>query len=244
MYEGVIRERTEGTPQGSPLSPLLSNILPNELDKELERRGHRYCRFADDCNIYVKSYKAGERVMTSITRFLEKRLHLPVNREKSAVGRPWKLKFLGYSMTWHKKPKLKVAPESVRRLKGRIRELLRRGRGQSITRVIREMKPLLTGWTQYFRLAAVKSAFEQLDEWLRRRIRCILWRQWKNPRTRAKRLMERGIQPTTAYASAYNGYGPWWNAGAPHMNTAVPVRWFEHQGLVSFLAKYRSVNLS
>ena len=242
MYEGIVQEHTEGTPQGSPLSPLLSNILLDELDKELERRGHRFCRFADDCNIYVKSHKAGERVMASITRFLEKRLHLPVNREKSAVGRPWIRKFLGYSMTWHKKPKLKVAPESVRRLKGRIRELLQRGRGRSIGRVIAELKPLLTGWTEYFKLAAVKNTFEYLDEWLRRKLRCILWRQWKKPRTRAKRMMERGVDQIRAYTSAYNGRGPWWNAGASHMNAAVPVKWFTQQGLVSFLAKYQSFN--
>jgi RNA-directed DNA polymerase len=127
MYEGVVRVQEEGTPQGSPLSPLLSNILLDELDKELERRGHRFCRYADDCNIYVKSQKAGERVMESVTRFLEKRLRLKVNRDKSAVGRPWVRKFLGYSMTWHKKPKLKIAPASVQRLKSRIQELLRKG---------------------------------------------------------------------------------------------------------------------
>jgi RNA-directed DNA polymerase len=242
MYEGVMHEHTEGTPQGSPLSPLLSNILLDELDKELERRGHHFCRYADDSNIYVKSQKAGERVMASITRFLEKRLHLPVNREKSAVGRPWIRKFLGYSMTWHKKPKLKVAPESVRRLKGRIRELLHKGRGRSIGRVISELKPLLTGWIEYFKLAAVRNTFEHLDEWLRRKLRGILWRQWKTPRTRAKRLMERGLDQIRAYTSASNGHGPWWNAGASHMNAAVPVKWFTQQGLVSFLARYRSFN--
>ena len=242
MHEGIVRAHTKGTPQGSPLSPLLSNILLDELDKELERRGHRFCRYADDCNAYVKSEKAGMRVMASITRFLEKKLRLKVNREKSAVGRPWMRKFLGYSMTWHRKPRLKVAPESVRRLKGHIRELLRKGRGRAVGRVIAELTPLLTGWTEYFKLATVKNTFEQLDEWLRRKLRCILWRQWKKPRTRAKRLMERGIEQTRAYTSAFNGHGPWWNAGASHMNTAVPVKWFAKQGLVSLLARYRSFN--
>jgi RNA-directed DNA polymerase len=240
MHGGVLQTRTEGTPQGSPLSPLLSNILLDDLDKELERRGHRFCRYADDCNAYVKSKKAGERVMTSITRFLEKRLKLKVNREKSAVDRPWMRKFLGYSMTWHKVPKLKVAPESIRRLKGRIRELLRKGRGRNVGRVITELRPLLSGWMEYFKLSQVKNTFELLDEWLRRKLRCILWRQWKKPRTRAKRLMERGIEQVRAYTSAYNGHGPWWNAGAPHMNAAVPIKWFAQQGLVSFLGKYRS----
>jgi len=193
-------------------------------------------------NAYVKSQKAGMRVMESITRFLEKRLRLKVNQEKSAVGRPWMRKFLGYSMTWHKVPRLKVAPESVRRLKGHIRELLRKGRGRAVGQVIAQLAPLLTGWTEYFRLAAVKSTFEQLDEWLRRKLRCILWRQWKKPRTRAKRLMERGLEQTRAYTSAFNGHGPWWNAGASHMNAAVPVKWFAQQGLVSLLARYRSFN--
>jgi RNA-directed DNA polymerase len=240
MYGGVVQVQEEGTPQGSPLSPLLSNILLDELDKELERRGHRFCRYADDCNVYVKSKKAGERVMESVMRFLEKRLRLKVNREKSAVGKPWVRKFLGYSMTWHKKPKLKIAPASVRRLKSHIQELLRKGRGQAVRRVIMDLQPLLTGWIQYFKLAEVKSTFEQLDEWLRRKLRCILWRQWKTPRTRAKRLMKLGIDQARAYTSAYNGRGPWWNAGASHMNTAVPVTWFAQQGLVSFLARYRS----
>ena len=220
-------------------SSLLSNILLDELDKELERRGHRFCRYTDDCNIYVKSQKAGERVMESVTRFLEKRLRLKVNRDKSAVGRPWVRKFLGYSMTWHKKPKLKIAPASVQRLKSRIQELLRKGRGR---RVIMDLQPLLTGWIQYFKLAEIKSTFEQLDEWLRRKLRRIVWKQWKTPLARAKRLIARGIDRTRAYTSAYNGHGPWWNAGASHMNTAVPVKWFVQQGLVSFLARYRSFN--
>lgn len=242
MTEGVVRAHTEGTPQGSPLSPLLSNILLDDLDKELERRGHRFCRYADDCNIYVRSTKAGERVMASLTRFLGKRLRLKVNREKSAVDRPWVRKFLGYSMTWHKKPRLKVAPESVKRLKGHIRELLRKGRGRAVGRVIIDLSPLIIGWTEYFKQAEVKITFELLDEWLRRKLRCILWRQWKRPRTRAKKLMERGIERVRAHASAYNGRGPWWNAGASHMNAAVPVKWFAQQGLVSFLARYRSFN--
>ena len=242
MHEGAVQEHTEGTPQGSPLSPLLSNILLDDLDKELERRGHCFCRYADDCNAYVKSLKAGERVMASITRFLEKRLRLKVNRGKSAVGRPWVRKFLGYAMTWHRKPRLKVAPESVQRLKGHIWELLRKGRGRSVRQVIAELTPLLTGWTEYFKLATVKNTFEQLDDWLRRKLRCILWRQWKKPRTRAKRLMERGIDQTRAYTSAYNGRGPWWNAGASHMNAAVPIKWFAEQGLVSLLMRYRGFN--
>lgn len=239
MIGGVVRAREEGTPQGGPLSPLLSNILLDDLDKELERRGHRFCRYADDCNIYVRSKAAGERVMESITRFLWKRLRLRINQSKSAVDRPWERKFLGYTMTWHRNPKLKVAPDSVRRVKGHIREITRRGRGQSLGKVIGELKVLLRGWVNYFRLASVKRAFEELDEWIRRKLRCILWRQWKKPRTRTKKLIARGIEETRAATSAYNGRGPWWNAGASHMNSAVPVKWLTQQGLISLLEEHR-----
>jgi len=140
------------------------------------------------------SKAAGERVMEFITSFLEKRLRLRVNEEKSAVGRPWERKFLGYLMTWHKRPKLKVASASIKRAKAHIREIMRKGRGRSLTRVIGELTPYLRGWVNYFRLSSVKRAFEELDEWLRRKLRCILWRQWKKPRTRARKLMERGIE--------------------------------------------------
>lgn len=239
MIGGVVQAREEGTPQGGPLSPLLSNILLDDLDKELERRGHRFCRYADDCNIYVRSKASGERVMESITRFLWKRLRLRINRDKSAVGRPWERKFLGYSMTWHKCPRLKVAPESVKRVKAHIRGIVRKGRGQSLSKVIGNLEPLLRGWGNYFRLASVKRAFEELDEWIRRRLRCILWRQWKKPRTRTKKLIARGMEKTRAVTSAYNGRGPWWNAGASHMNSAVPVKWLTQQGLISLLEEHR-----
>jgi RNA-directed DNA polymerase len=242
MIGRVFRVQEEGTPQGGPLSPLLSNILLDDLDKELERRGHRFCRYADDCNIYVRSKAAGERVMKSITRFLEKRLRLRVNEEKSAVGRPWERKFLGYSMTWHKRPKLKVASASIKRAKAHIREIMRKGRGRSLRRVVVELTPYLRGWVNYFRLSGVKRAFEELDEWLRRKLRCILWRQWKKPCTRARKLMERGILKARACTSAYNGRGPWWNAGASHMNLAIPVKWLAQQGLISLLDEQRRLH--
>jgi RNA-directed DNA polymerase len=245
MIEGVIQPREEGTPQGSPLSPLLSNILLDELDKELERRGHRFCRYADDCNIYVKSKAAGERVMESLTQFLAKWLRLRVNRDKSAVDRPWRRDFLGYSMTWHTQPRLKVASESIKKAKARIREVIRKGRGRSLRKVMEELTPLLRGWVNYFRLSTVKIAFEEMDGWIRRKLRSILWRQWKKPRTRAKKLMERGIDKVRAYTSAYNGRGPWWNAAASHMNAAIPTKWFAQQGLLSLLTEVqRFVNLS
>jgi RNA-directed DNA polymerase len=245
MVGGVIQERDEGTPQGGPLSPLLSNILLDDLDKELERRGHRFCRYADDCNIYVRSKAAGERVMESISRYLERRLRLKVNREKSAVDRPWKRDFLGYRMTWHRQPKLKVSPESIQRIRGKIRELMRKGRGGSLTKVIGELVPLLRGWINYFRLSSVKVAFEELDGWIRRRLRCVIWRHWKNPATRAKKLIQRGIERETAYISAYNGRGAWWNSGSPHMNMAFPAKWLAQQGLISLLSQHqRFQNLS
>jgi len=239
LVEGVVQERYEGTPQGGPISPLLSNILLDELDKELERRGHRFCRYADDCNIYVKSEKAGHRVMENITRFLEKRLHLKVNRDKSAVAQPRQRKFLGYTITGQKSPRLKVASESVRRLKGRLKKHLRKGRGKSPSRLMEEISPLLRGWVHYFKLSSVKSAFEALDQWIRRKLRCIQWRQWKRPRTRARKLRERGIEKERAWVSANNGRGPWWNAGASHMNAAIAVKWLAQQGLVSLLEEHR-----
>jgi RNA-directed DNA polymerase len=239
MQGGLVSVRREGTPQGGPLSPLLSNILLDDLDKELERRGHAFCRYADDCTIYVQSQRAGERVMETLTRFLEGKLKLKVNREKSTVDRPWRRKFLGYSMTSHNKPRLKVAPESVKRFKGKVKEILRRGRGRSLRCTIDTLTPILRGWSNYFKLAQVKNVFEELDGWLRRKLRCILWRQWKRTYTRARNLMKRGLTEERAWRSAANGRGPWWNAGASHMNQAFPKSFFDSFGLVSLLNQHR-----
>ena len=236
---GTVSQRVEGTPQGGPLSPLLSNVLLDDLDRELERRGHRFVRYADDCNIYVRSRRAGERVLASIERYLHKRLRLTVNRDKSAVDRPSKRKFLGYTVTAQREAKLRVAPESVKRFRDKVRELARQGRGRSLAWTIERLEPLIRGWVAYFRLAEVKAAFEQLDKWLRRRLRCILWRQWKRPRTRAKRLMKLGLERQRAFTSAYNGHGSWWNAGASHMNQAVPTRFFRKLGLPSLIEEHR-----
>jgi len=239
MAEGVVSPRVEGTPQGGPLSPLLSNILLDELDKELERRGHKFCRYADDCNIYVQSRAAGERVIKSVTSFLSQRLHLRVNADKSAVARPWQRKFLGYSITWDKQPRLKVAKTSIQRFKVKLREQCRAGRGRNLKRFIEELKPVLRGWVNYFRLAEVKGVFEELDGWLRRKLRCLLWRQWKRNFTRAKALMRRGLEKVRSWKSATNGRGPWWNAGASHMNEAFPKSFFDRIGLVSLLSQLR-----
>lgn len=237
MFEGgLATARREGTPQGGPLSPLLSNILLDELDKELESRGHRFCRYADDCNVYVASRRSGDRVMASLTEFLFNRLKLTVNRSKSAVGRPWERVYLGYSMTFHRQPRLKVAEKSVKRLKASIRELFRRGRGWRLNRLIGELNPKLRGWISYFRLTEVKGAIEELDGWLRRKLRCILWRQWKRCPTRARNLMRRGLSEEVAWRSATNGHGPWWNAGAAHMHAAIRKAYFDSLGLVSLLS--------
>lgn len=242
MMGGIETARSEGTPQGGPLSPTLSNILLDDLDKELERRGHSFCRYADDCNIYVKSRRAGERVMASVTRFLTGKLRLKVNAAKSAVDRPWKRSFLGYSMTWHMKPRLKVAARSVARLRDKLRATFRQGRGRSIGGTVETLVPILRGWINYFRLAQVKGVFEELDGWLRRKLRCILWRQWKRPRTRAAKLMARGLDEQRAWRSAYNGRGPWWNAGASHMNDAYRKSFFDNLGLLSLLGQHRRLN--
>ncbi len=244
MEDGLVSQRTEGTPQGGPLSPLLSNVLLDELDKELERRGHRFVRYADDGNVYVRSKAAGDRVLTSIGRFLRERLRLTVNRDKSAVDRPWKRKFLGYTFTVHYQPKLKVAPESVKRFKGRIREILRCGRGRRLADVIVELRPMLIGWVSYYRKSQVRITFERLDQWIRRKLRAILWRQWKRPWTRARNLIRRGLAPMRAWLSATNGRGPWWNAGASHMNQAVPTRYLSQLGLVSFIQESRRLACS
>ena len=238
MAGGVVSARREGTPQGGPLSPLLSNVLLDDLDKELERRGHAFCRYADDVNVYVRSKAAGERVLASLTRFLGKGLRLSVNAGKSAVDRPWKRSFLGYSMTWHKKPRLRVAKESERRLRAKLRAAFRAGKGRNLRRFIESLRPVLVGWVNYFRLAEVKRVFEDLDGWMRRRLRCVIWRQWKRPATRQRNLMRRGLSQERAWRSAGNGRGPWWNAGASHMNAAFPRSYFDRLGLVSLLNQF------
>jgi group II intron reverse transcriptase/maturase len=235
MAEGIVSPRTQGTPQGGPLSPLLSNILLTDLDRELERRGHAFCRYADDCNIYVRSRAAGERVLAGISQFLSRRLKLRVNEAKSAVARPWERKFLGYGLTRHKGPKLRIAPASLQRLQDRIRDVLKGARGRSVRRTIEELNPVLRGWAAYFKLTETQRALEELDGWLRRKLRCILWRQWKRPYTRAGNLMKAGLQEERAFRSAFNQRGPWWNSGASHMNAAFPKSFFDRLGLVSLL---------
>jgi len=241
LQDGLVAARTEGTPQGGPLSPLLSNILLTDLDRELERRGLAFCRYADDCNVYVGSRVAGERVMGGIRAYLEKVLKLRVNAAKSAVARPWERTFLGYSVTVHREPRLRVAPSSLARLRQRVREQMRVGRGRSLARTIENLNPLLRGWMGYFQHTQSRRPLEELDEWLRRRLRCLLWRQWKRSATRERNQRRRGLDEDRAWRSAVNGRGPWWNAGALHMNAALPTSFFTRMGLASLVDTHQQL---
>jgi RNA-directed DNA polymerase len=235
MSKGMVSPRSEGTPQGGPLSPLLSNIMLDGLDRELESRGLAFCRYADDCNIYVASERAGRGLLAGLSSWLGSALRLKVNEAKSAVARPWQRKFLGYSMTWHRTPKLRIATPSLERLTEKVRALLKGARGRSLAATIQTLNPLLRGWAAYFKLTETKRRLEERDGWLRRKLRCILWRQWKRPLARARHLMRRGLTEAQAWRSACNQRGPWWNAGASHMHAALPKSWFDRLGLVSLL---------
>ena len=235
MADGLVSRRQEGTPQGGPLSPLLSNILLNELDRELERRGHRFVRYADDANIYVRSPRAGMRVMRRVECFLNQRLKLALNRDKSRVAGSWICDYLGYGMSWHQQPRLRVATMSLGRLRDRLRDLLRRARGRKMANIIERINPVLRGWAGYFKLTQGKRALEILDGWVRHKLRCVIWRQWKQPSTRARNLMRLGLDEGRACTSAFNGRGPWWNSGASHMNQALPKKLWDRLGLVSIL---------
>lgn len=241
MVGGVFTERKEGTPQGSPLSPLLSNIILDELDKELEKRGHSFVRYADDCNIYVSSQKAGERVLFSVNQWLKRKLKLRLNEDKSKVDKPHRRKFLGYSFTWHKRPLIRVPDEIVQRVRGKLKKLFREGRGRNIGRFITEtLNPVLRGWINYFRLSETSGFAEALDQWVRRKLRNMLWRQWKRPWTRFERLRRAGLPEAQSAISGFNGRGAWWNSGASHMNLAFRKEYFDRLGLVSTLAILRT----
>lgn len=239
MMDGLTTPRTEGTPQGSPLSPLLSNILLDELDKELESRGHRFCRYADDVNVYVKSEAGGKRVMDSLERFLTKRLRLKVNREKSAVARPWERSFLGYSFTAEARPRTRIAPKSLKRLKQKLKPEWRKGRGRSVKATIVRLNQIIIGWASYYRLAELVWPIKKLDGWMRRRIRWIIWRQWKTPKTRLKKLLELGLPYRSAHATAYTNAGPWRSSRLPGLQAAYSNNVLKQMGLRSLLDEYR-----
>lgn len=238
MIDGVVVATGEGTPQGGPLSPLLANILLDDLDKELEWRGHRFVRYADDANIYVRSKRAGERVLTSVRHFLQERLKLRVNEQKSAVDRPWRRKFLGFSMYKSRKVGTRLAPESIRRLKDRLRELTRRNRSQNLKERVRQISVYLRGWVGYFALADAGQVLEAMEGWLRHRLRACVWKQWKRPRTRLRELRALGLPEWVAHEYAMSRKGPWRMAGGP-MNRALDTAYWRAQGLLSLTESYK-----
>lgn len=242
MVNGVVQERWEGTPQGGPLSPLLSNILLDELDKELERRGHRFCRYADDANIYVRSKRAGERVFASIEEFLFKRLKLRVNREKSAVARYHERGFLGFSFTSGKTLKVKATERSLERFKDRVREITRRSRGISLTQVIEELQEYLRGWIGYFQLVETLSVLQDLDGWIRRRLRCFVVKQWiNNCRTRYKNLIRLGVNDDQARMVAASRKGPWALSNMKPLKIALSNRFLAGKGFLGLLNQYQAL---
>jgi RNA-directed DNA polymerase len=236
MQDGVCIDREEGTPQGGPLSPILANLLLDDLDQELERRGHYFCRYADDCNIYVRSQAAGERVMASVVRFLEEKLRLRVNREKSAVARAGERKFLGHTILLN--GKLGIAPKSLKAAKEKIRKITGRNRGVEFSRVIQEVTSFLNGWLRYYRYAAFRADLIRLEEWLRRKLRAYRLRQCKRGSTIARFLRRLGLSSILAARVASSGKGWWRIAATPQANRAMSKEWFLQQGLIDLLATY------
>src|SRR5258708_1348640 len=239
MVNGVWMEQEEGTPQGGPLSPLLANLLLDDLDKELEKRGHRFCRYADDCNIYVQSKVAGERVMASVSQFLEQRLKLLVNRAKSAVAYCEKRKFLGYRLLAG--GKLGLAPQSLKRIKDKVRRITARNRGRSLSAIVQELNDILPGWVNYFRHAAMKGHLLELDEWIRRKLRCYRLKQRKRGKSIGEYLETLGIPPQRARILAGSGKGWWALAHTPPIHEAMNGKWFEGLGLVNLSRHYAAL---
>ena len=237
MEDGLVSPVDEGTPQGGPLSPLLSNLVLDELDRELERRGHGFARYADDCNIYVGSERAGQRVMSSISRFITHRLKLKVNQAKSAVAQPRQRKFLGFSFTGGPEPKRRIAPKARERFKQRIRELTRRTRGISLAKMVADTATYLRGGLGYFGDCQTPSVLEDLERWLRRRLRSVVWKPWKRGRTRFKELRKRGVSKDLAAKTAGSGHGPWRLANSPALAIALPNAYFASLGLPPMIVR-------
>lgn len=236
MEGGLVSTRQEGTPQGGPLSPLLSNLLLDDLDCELERRGHRFVRYADDVNVYVASRRAGERVMQSITRFLERRLRLTVNEVKSGVRRASDSVFLAFGLTSHREPKRRIAPDAITRFKWRVRQITSRKRGISIQQMIRELAEYLLGWRGYFAFCQIPTTLRDLDSWIRRKLRCVLWKQWKRGSTRYRELRRLGLSNDLAAITAHGSrFGPWHMSRTPGMNWAVSIAYLDSLGLPRLL---------
>jgi RNA-directed DNA polymerase len=233
MENGLVSPSVEGTPQGGPLSPLLSNLVLDELDRELERRGHRFVRYADDCNIYVRSERAGQRVMESIARFITQKLKLKVNQAKSAVARPQERKFLGFGFTAGSDIKRTIAPKSLERFKQRIRDITRRAKGVSITATMEELAPYMRGWRNYFGFCETPEVLVALTRWVRLRLRAALWRQWKTPRRRRAALIANGVSPWATRNAAGSGRGPWYLARSRALSTGLSNAYFKSLGLPS-----------
>ena len=244
MVNGVVSSTEEGTPQGGPLSPLLSNIVLDELDKELEKRGHKFVRYADDCNIYVKTERAGLRVMASVQRFIEGKLRLKVNEKKSAVDRPWKRKFLGFSFTNHKEPKVRIAKSSLVRMKKKVREITSRRMPYSIEYRIKKLNQYLIGWCGYFALADTHSIFKALDGWIKRRLRMCLWKNWKKPRTRVRNLIRVKVPYGKAYEWGNTRKGYWRISNSPILHRTLGNSYWESQGLKSLQVRYETLRYS
>lgn len=231
MENGLVSPTEEGTPQGGPLSPLLSNIVLDDLDRELEQRGHCFVRYADDANIYVKSERAGRRVMRSLTTFIEQRLKLTVNRAKSAIGQPKERQFLGFSFTSGPEIRRRIAPHALVRFKKRVRTLTNRNRGRSMETVVEQLAPYLNGWGGYFGFCQTRSVLQGLDSWIRRRLRCVIWTQWKTPRRRITELSRRGVQGDEAVSTAMSSHGPWRLSHSKAVQVALPTAHFTARGL-------------
>ncbi len=237
MENGLVTAVDEGTPQGGPLSPLLSNLVLDELDRELERRGHRFVRYADDSNIYVRSERAGQRVMKSVTHFITQRLKLKVNQAKSAVARPGQRKFLGFSFTSEREPRRRIAPKAIARFKERIRKQTCRTRGISLPQMVKEITTYLRGWLGYFGECQTPSVLESLESWLRRRLRAVVWKHWKHGRKRFQELRKRGVVTDLAAQTAGSAHGPWRIANSPALNRALPNAYFTSLGLPAMVVR-------
>jgi RNA-directed DNA polymerase len=239
MINGVVSITEEGTSQGGPLSPLLSNIVLDELDKELEKRGHKFVRYADDCNIYVQSKQAGERTMASLKRFIEGKLRLKVNEKKSAVDRPWRRKFLGFSFTISKEPKIRIAMQSIQRMKRKVREITSRKMPIPMENRIKKLNQYLMGWCGYFALTDTESVFRNLDGWIRRRLRMCLWKNWKVPKAKIRNFIHLGIPKWRAYEWGNSRKGYWRIAKSLILDQAINNSYWSNQGLKSLRKRYR-----
>jgi RNA-directed DNA polymerase len=237
MENGLVSLSVEGTPQGGPLSPLLSNLVLDELDRELERRGHRFVRYADDGNIYVRSERAGHRLMQSITRFITQKLKLKVNKAKSAVARPQERKFLGFSFTDGPEPKRKIAPKALDRFKRRIREITRRAKGISIKATVEALAQYMVGWRSYFGFCETPWVLVYLTRWIRIRLRCALWRQWKTARRRTAALIQLGVSPKLARNTAGSPHGPWRLSRSKALSLGLSNAYFRSLGLPSLIGQ-------